>query len=58
MTNNTASQTVHNIGRANVSQVILDVSAPTAGAGGATRIYEVEVWGQPSGQLAPFCVFG
>ncbi len=58
VTNNTANQTVHNVGRANVSQVILDVVAPTAGAGGATRIYEVEVWGSPTGQIPPPCFFG
>ena len=57
VTNNVANQTVHNITNANVSQVQLDVIAPTAGTGGATRIYEVEVWGTPSTAPAPPCYF-
>ena len=57
VTNNTANQTVHNVGRANVSQVILDVIAPTAGTGGASRIYEVEVWGTQSTSAGPPCYF-
>jgi hypothetical protein len=58
VTNNTSSQTFHNVGRANVSQVVLDVIAPTQGTGGATRIYEVEVWGKTSDHPKPPCAFG
>lgn len=57
VTNNVANQTVHNLTDANVSQVQLEVIAPTAGTGGATRIYEVEVWGTMSGSPAPPCYF-
>ena len=50
--NNTANQTVISgewyTPRDNVGQVQLVVRAPTQGIGGATRIYEVEVWGTPS----------
>ena len=49
MTNNTANMTEsYKLYTDNVGQVQLAVHAPTQGTGGATRIYEVEVWGTPS----------
>ena len=49
VTNNTANQTVFSASYMdNVDQVQLVIQAPTQGTGGATRIYEVEVWGTPS----------
>jgi hypothetical protein len=53
VTNNILNQTVHTVTNAWVRQVQLDVLAPTQGTGGATRIYEVEVWGTPSTQQEP-----
>lgn len=45
VTNNSADQTVHNTNVGHVAQVLLLIDAPTQQLGGATRIYDVEVWG-------------
>ena len=47
---NTENQNVYEFGSAvaNVRKVELTVDVPTQGTNLATRIYEVEVWGQPS----------
>jgi hypothetical protein len=57
VTNNTSNLTVHDTNRTNVSTVQLDVIAPTQGAGGATRIFEVEVWGSQSTSPPAPCYF-
>jgi hypothetical protein len=55
VTGNTANQTSNNVGLANVSQVRLLIDLPTQASTptGATRIYEVEVWGIPTTTPAP-----
>jgi hypothetical protein len=58
VTNNTANQTVHFTNSDHVSQVQLVVDVPTQGTNLATRIYEVEVWGEQSGTPKPPCTFG
>lgn len=49
VTANTASQTTHPVNNlANVTVVQLAIDTPTQGANQATRIYEVEVYGEPT----------
>ena len=45
---NRADQTVHLTNVDHVGEVLLLVDAPMQQLGGATRIYEVEVWGTPT----------
>ena len=58
VTNNTANQTVHSLSSNNVFQVQLAVDVPTQGTNQATRIYEVEVWGNRSTTRPPPCGLG
>jgi hypothetical protein len=48
VTANTAYQTTHPVNLENVSEVQLVIDTPTQGTNQATRIYEVEVWGDPT----------
>lgn len=57
VTNNTANQTVSYVNADHVGAVQLWIGQPNWGAGGATRIYEVQVWGTPTSDTADQCWF-
>jgi hypothetical protein len=48
VTANTANETTHLVSRPNVNMVRVDVDVPTQGTNPATRIFEVQVWAEPS----------
>jgi len=48
VTANTANQTTHAVGLTGLTQIHLVIDTPTQGANQATRIFEVEVWGDPT----------